>query len=70
MILLQETTEWKVPTPNHIYILETRTSMKMVGYIPVGVGKREPFFFKEPISLDRRNRTFQQLDLKLLAKGT
>lgn len=66
MIILQETTDWKVPTPNHIYLLETRTSMKMVGYIPVG--KREPFFFKHPIPLDRRNRTFEELDLKELAK--
>lgn len=67
MILLQETTDWKVPTPNHTYILATRTSMKMVGYIPEG--KREPFFFKEPISLDRRGRTFTELDLKELARG-
>lgn len=68
MILLQETTEWKTPTPNHIYLFETRTSTKMIGYIKQG--SREPFFFKHPIILDRRNRTFKELNLKKLAAGT
>ena len=68
MILLQETTEWRVPTPNHIYIMEAHNSMKIVGYIPLG--KREPFFFSKPILFDKRGRTFQKLNLKELAIGT
>jgi hypothetical protein len=68
MILLQETTEWSTPTPNHIYIMEEQSSMKIVGYIPLG--KREPFFFSKPIRFDRRGRTFQKLNLKELVRGT
>jgi hypothetical protein len=68
MILLQETTEWKTPTPNHIYIMDSSNSMKIVGYIPVG--KREPFFFSKPILFDKRGRTFTKLNIKELARGT
>lgn len=62
MQLLQETTsDWKVPTPNHIYIFGSG-STKAIGYIKAGttVAVR----FSEPMAFDKRRRTFTALKAK------
>ena len=65
MEILQETTsDWKVPTPNHVYIFGT-SSMKAIGYIKEGT--KVAIKFSKPLQFDRRNRTFVKLgkrDLK------
>ena len=62
MNLLQETTkDWKVPTPNHIYIFGTST-MKAIGYIKEGT--TVAIKFSEPMRFDRRYRTFTALTAK------
>lgn len=55
MKLLQETSEWKVPTPNHIYIFSDSTT-KIVGYIKEGT--KVAIKFPKPMSFDKRRRTF------------
>ena len=60
MILLQETTEWRVPTPNHIYIFET--AYNCVGYIKQGETKA--IKFTEPRKIDKRRRTFEKIKPK------
>lgn len=50
-----ETTEWSVPTPNHIYLLNDSKS-KMFAYKPFGQGKIQ--VFKKPIRIDIRGRKF------------
>ena len=62
MNLLQETTsDWKVPTPNHIYIFGS-SSMKAIGYIKEGT--KVAIKFSQPIAFDRRYRTFVALKAK------
>lgn len=61
MKLLQETTEWKVPTPNHIYIFNGSTS-RTVGYIKAGT--TVAIKFSKPLSFDHRGRTFTEVKLK------
>ena len=59
MKIVQETTDWgKSNTPNHIYFLDDSMT-KMVAYIPFGKGK--PFYFKNPITIDKRGRKFEKL---------
>ena len=60
-ILLKETTIWNNNTPNHQYILESKSSLKISGYIPEG--SSEPIFFSSPMMFDRRNRTFIETPL-------
>lgn len=55
MVLLKETTVWKNPTPNHVYIFDGSTN-KIVGYVPSG--KTVAVKFTKPIQFDRRGRTF------------
>ena len=65
MITLLETTEWKIPTPNHTYFTnDTRT--KVLGYIRAG--ETEKTMFTTPIAWDTRGRTFKIL--KHVVEGT
>ena len=58
MIAVKETTQWdvKYTQPNHVYLLD---GDKAVAYIKWGQG--EPFYFKNPIRLDKRGRKFEAL---------
>lgn len=58
MRVLQETTVWKDPIPNHIYYV-TDDKSKMVAYLNVVTNK--VFKFKKPIRFDTRYRKFKEL---------
>lgn len=58
MKFFRETTNWDVPTPNHIYLL-TNDKSKMYGYIKAGT--EETMVFKKAIGFDPRGRQFVQV---------
>lgn len=58
MKLLQETTEWKLPTPNHIYIFDGSSS-KIAGYIKEGT--KVAIKFSTPLGFDTRGRSFVEV---------
>jgi len=59
MKIMLETTEWRVPTPNHVYVLNDSMS-KMIAYVPAG--SKTVFKFKSPLDIDTRGRTFVPLE--------
>jgi hypothetical protein len=61
-----ETTVWEDGSTNinHTYYLE---GDKMVAYIRYG--HSEPYFFKNPITIDRRGRKFQKVASTLFEQG-
>ena len=61
MKFLQETTEWRVPTPNHVYIFDG-SSTKIVGYIKEGTTKA--IKLPKPMGFDKRRRTFEEMSSK------
>lgn len=57
MQAVKEITEWSNGANiNHVYLLD---GSKMVAYIKFGKGK--PFYFKNPIGIDKRGRKFEVL---------
>lgn len=59
-----ETTKWPrgEEGSNHVYVFldkPTGRTVKAMGYIPVG--KTEVFRFKQPLTLDLKGRTFEEL---------
>ena len=56
MVIVQETTQWATSTANNVYILNDERT-KMIAYIPQGSTQVQRF--KNPISFDRRGRTFE-----------
>lgn len=55
MILAQETTKWSHNVPNHIYVLnDSKTAM----YAYINARNGEEKYFKNPIQIDTRGRTF------------
>lgn len=68
MIIVQETTEWDGPYPNHVYLLSDDKS-KMIGFLPVGAAAAK--LFKNPIGFDTRGRKFELIErIKPKAKVT
>ena len=55
MVFVQEVTEWKDNTPNHIYLLND-SKQKMIGYSTDGVTLK---VFVDPITFDSRYRKFK-----------
>ena len=58
MKIMQETTEWATPTPNHVYVMNDSMT-QIIAYVPAGSTKL--FKFKAPINFDRRGRNFVDL---------
>lgn len=56
MKLLQETTEWKNPTPNHIYVFDG-SDTKIVGYIKNNT--LEAIKLTKPMWFSKKGRTFK-----------
>ena len=61
MYFLQETTDWKSNTPNHIYIFDNKKSSKIIGYLPEG--KRDVIWFAKPLSFDKKSRKFKEIKI-------
>lgn len=59
MRIMQEVTEWSVPTPNHIYVFDDSLS-HAIAYVPEG--SRTVKKFRAPLSIDRRGRKFRELE--------
>lgn len=60
MKIMLETTEWSDPgVPNHVYVFNDAMS-RIIGYVKAGT--KEVFRFKQPLTIDRRGRTFVELE--------
>ena len=59
MKIVVETTEWSVPTPNHVYVLNDSMT-KMTAYVPAGSKILKKF--SKPMGFDTRGRTFAELE--------
>jgi hypothetical protein len=59
MIIVRETTQWAIPTPNHVYVL-SNCKTKLYGYVQAGTTVRKTF--AKPLLFDARGRTFQLLE--------
>lgn len=59
MLVALETTKWDGDFPNHIYFLN-KSRDKMYGYVRFGTS--EPQWFKNPIGISVRGRTFLILE--------
>ena len=61
--IYQETTEWSMDVPNHIYIFKDKPvgrSAKAVGYVRAGTTLVQKF--KQPMVLDLKGRSFEVVD--------
>lgn len=59
MKIMLETTEWADATPNHVYLFNDSLS-HAIAYVRAGT--KEVFKFKKPMNIDRRGRTFVELE--------
>ena len=61
--IYQETTEWSMDVPNHVYIFKDRPvgrSAKAIGYVQAGTTRVQKF--RKPMVLDLKDRSFKELD--------
>ena len=59
MKIMLETTEWADATPNHVYVFNDSLS-HAIAYVRAGT--KTVSKFKKPMSIDRRGRTFVELE--------
>ena len=59
MRIQQETTVWADATPNHIYVFDSELK-RAIAYVPEGSNKVHKF--RTPRVIDRRGRTFVELE--------
>lgn len=55
MKIVREVTEWSVPTPNHVYVLDDSMT-QLIAYVPAGIDVLVKL--SQPIAFDRRGRKF------------
>lgn len=61
--IYQETTEWDMDMPNHVYIFKDRLAgrtAKAIAYVRAGTNQVQKF--KQPMVLDLKDRSFVELD--------
>ena len=59
MRIQQETTKWADSTPNHIYVFDSELK-RAIAYVPEG--SNQVHKFRTPMVIDRRGRTFVELE--------
>lgn len=66
MQALLETTKWDTEfQPNHIYLMDGYNAVAYIRSQHRGDGTSVPFYFKKPLPIDMRGRTFKKISLSV-----